>query len=203
MSLLGSYLSVFTAITRLTFSYISPFWVMGDRVIHMDSMQVSDRIWYQMHQAYRKGCYYSDLSFKLKTKYMWLSLFIIASPLVALALYQIGVPYKEWVIASILLIVSLLEGYIAQTNIRGDISASRVMGVQFHKLSEKWRLLWINQDRKGIEVLVDHLEDLTNHVAVEHLAARNIALNESCQEEANREFKEQFGGREAEADSQT
>lgn len=134
---------------------------------------------------------------------MWLSLIFIASPLVALALYQIGVPYKEWVISSILLIVSLLEGYIAQTNIRGDISVSRVMGVPFHKLSKKWRLLWIGQEREGIELWVDHLEDLTNHMAAEHLAARDDELNRSCQEEANREFEEQFGGQEADFDSQT
>lgn len=176
---------------------------LDGKVNRMDGTRTSDRIWYQMHQAYRKGCYYSDLSFKQKTKYMRLSLTIIASPLVALFLYQIGVPYREWVISSILLLVSLIEGYIAQSNIRGDISASRVMGVQFHKLSDKWRLLWINQEREGMEFLVDQLEDLTNHVVVEHLAARNNELNESCHEEANREFQEQFGGQEANSKSQT
>lgn len=81
-----------------------------------------------------------------------------------------------WIVSGILLIAPLTEGYIAQTNLRGDISASRIMGVQFHILAEKWRLLWIRQDREDIEEWIDHLEDLTNHMAVEHLSANDSTL---------------------------
>ena len=165
----------------------------------MDRTTPRDRIWYQMHQTYRKGCYYSDLSYNLRKRYMWFSLAIITAPLIALFLFQIDLSIwkwqqtKVWVVSGILLIVSLIEGYIAQTNLRGDISASRIMGVQFHKLAEKWRLLWIRQNREDIEEWIDHLEDLTNHMAVEHLSANDPTLRDQCQEEAINEFKNQFG----------
>lgn len=130
---------------------------------------------------------------------MLFSFFIIASPLAAILLFQIetsngkGIPNREWIVSGLLLVVSLIEGYIAQSNLRGDISASRIMGVQFHKLAEKWRILWIYQDWEDIEKWIDHLEDLTNHMAVEHLSARNPKLRDKCKEEANHEFNEQFG----------
>ena len=86
---------------------------------------------------------------------MLVSLGIIAAPLIALFLFQIDLPIwrwqqtKVWVVSGLLLAVSLTEGYIAQTNLRGDISASRIMGVQFHKLAEKWRLLWDSSGQRG------------------------------------------------------
>ena len=124
---------------------------------------------------------------------------ITSVPLVALFIFQIETPngseilHREWVVPLLLLLVSLIEWYIAQSNLRGDISASRVMGVQFHKLAEKWRLLWIYQDRENIEQWIDNREDLTNHMAVEHLIAFDENLRDKCQEEANSEFERQFG----------
>ncbi|MDE0144083.1 MAG: hypothetical protein OXI80_19505 [Caldilineaceae bacterium] len=167
-------------------------------------MEPADRIWDQMHHALRLGKYYSELSFNLRKRYMWWSLFIISAPILALALVQIiPAEISNWAISILLLSVSLVEGYIAQSNLRGDISASRVMGVQFHKLAEKWRLLWIQQEREDIEEWIELLEDLTHHLKVEHLSSRDVNLNNQAMEDANYDYEQQFPETDAQPTSTT
>lgn len=142
---------------------------------------------------------------------MWLSFFTFSSPLAALAIYQSNLQFTiktwnvtpEWIVSFLLLFVSLIEGYIAQTNLRGDISASRIMGVQFHKLNEKWRHLWIYQERENVEEWIDFLDDLMNHLAVEHLSANDKKLVESSQKEADFELNILFGEASIETNTET
>ena len=156
-------------------------------------MESADRIWDQMHHAFRRGRYYSELSFKLRKKYMWWSFGIFAAPVLALAFVQL-IPgeFGKWAVSFLLLFVSIVEVYFALSNLRGDISASRIMGVQFHKLAERWRLLYIEHDREDIVEWIELLEDLTNHMAVEHLESRDPDLNIQSMKDANYEFEQQF-----------
>ena len=92
--------------------------------------------------------------------------------------------HEVWAVTILLFLVSIAQGYVLHFNLASDVTASRLMGNQLHKLAEKWRLLWICQDRKGIERWVEHLEDVTNHVTVYHLSTYRHELNEQCQKEA-------------------
>ncbi len=185
----------------------------------MDANEVAERIWDQMHDSLRKGKYYSELSLQYRKRYKWIALGINSAPLIALASVQLAPfltssnesgsgqrdPFEisGWIVSLILLLVSLAEGYIAQSNLRGDISASRIMGVQFHKLAERWRILYFHQDRENIVEWVELLDDLTNHMAVEHLEIRNSDLNEQCMKDANYELSQRFGEADSSSEAQT
>ena len=165
-----------------------------DTMPAMNVREPHDRIWDQMHHALRKGRYYSELSFRLRKKYMWWSFGIFAAPVIALSFVQLTPSSTSNIAIPVLfLFVSIVEVYFALSNLRGDISASRIMGVQFHKLAERWRLLYFQYDREDIVEWIELLEDLTNHIAVEHLESRDPDLNIQSMEDANYEFTQQFG----------
>ena len=161
----------------------------------MDASNLRDRIWYGLCETQRKAYYYSDLSRSLKTRYLLLSFFSVLAPAFAVLIFQTEWtdPVKTWTVAILLFFVSAVQGYVLHFNLASDATASRIMGNQLGKLAQKWRLLWIHQELEGIEEWIDHLEDTTNHLTVEHLSTYNDKLNIQCQEEAYNELEGQFG----------
>ena len=111
--------------------------------------------------------------------------------------------FRDWIVAGLLFLVSLAQAYILHFNVASDATASRIMGNQLGKLTQKWRLLWIYQDREDFEKWVDHLEDLTQHVTFEHLSPYREDLHLETQKEAYDELEGQFGGESESAEDNT
>ena len=161
----------------------------------MDVTDLNDRIWYGLRDTLRMSYYYSDLSRSLRTRYLTINFFSLLAPAIAIVIIQTGWHYRDWAVTFLLFLVSAAQGYVLHFNLASDVTASRIMGNQFDKLAEKWRLLWIckDQDRKGIERWIEHLEDVTNHLTIEFLESYRDDLNEIAEEEAIHDLKTQFG----------
>lgn len=159
----------------------------------MDARNLSDRIWFGLSETKRKAYYYSDLYGRLEKIYRVINYFSLIAPAIAVLILQTDWEGREWGVAALLFIVSTLQAYILHFNLISDATASRIMGNQFGKLAEKWRLLWIYQDWKEPERWVDHLEDLTDHVTFEHLSTFRKNLYLETQQEAYDELEGQFG----------
>lgn len=114
-------------------------------------------------------------------------------PTIAVIILQTEWHYREWGVTALLFLVSAVQAYVLHFNLASDTTASRIMGNQFGKLTEKWRLLWLCQGGEELEKWVEHLEDLTKHVTFEHLSVYRKNLYFETQQEAYDELEGQFG----------
>ena len=159
----------------------------------MDARNLSDRIWFGLCETQRKAYYYSDVYRRLERIYRTINFFSLITPAIAVLILQLKWEFREWGVAGLLFLVSTAQAYVLNFNIASDTTASRIMGNQFAKLAEKWRLLWINQEGEELEKWVEHLEDLTKHVTFEHLSVYRKNLHLETQQEAYDELEGQFG----------
>lgn len=171
----------------------------------MNIRDLRERIDLGLNESLRKAYYYSDLSRILRWWLTGISVIIALVPIIVIFLLQMEGKEQEQgggidaIVTILLVCVSALQIISSQIGLENDMAVSRIVGTQMGKLSEKWKLLAIDPKREDAEWWIEQLEDLTDHMTVEHLHVYSDKLNSEKEEEVVDAIRGQFENSDAEA----
>lgn len=159
----------------------------------MDSRKTRDRLWFGMLNAERMSRYYTRRSEQLDSRYKGITFGIALLPLIALALYQSGLPHTKWIVPVILSVAGFAELALIHFGLGSDTKAAKIMANQTTELAQQWRRLWIDQNRDGIREWIEMLETQEKTITAESIPYRED-VNLECAKEAKHGLAIQFGG---------
>lgn len=157
-------------------------------------MTTSDRtasmelIWRNLKETEARSLYYKERARQLDNRYRRITFGIALIPLVALALFQSGLPHTDWIVPVLLSIAGFAQFSSIHFEWGGDVLAAKIKANQTAELAQQWQWLWFNKKRNDVTRWMTMLKEQGDELEKESIPERKDVRDE-MKKKVNEDFR--------------